>query len=215
MAISVTMNRLQNANAPQEDIIERSRVQLERAVNHPDFKQRILDAPYRETRFRDRRGRETDKSPEEIAAIILSGLERGTGEDGEIDLAIKLGNIAYPTVGLTVPGRLPFKTAYWFVDGCVRANDTVSPARHMIHEWLHVAGFVHLHHDGVRDDVPYLVGGIVRELLLSGPGFAGEAGFAAGAREDATMAWELDNATEEILLPMDEAPDDETEPDED
>ena len=209
MAISVILHRLQNANAPQRDILERSRAQLQRAVNHPDFKQRILDAPYRESRFRDRRGRITDKSPEEVAAIILGGLERGTGEDMEIDLAIKLANISYPMVGSTVPGRLPFRTAYWFVDGCVRANDTVSPARHMIHEWLHVAGFVHVHRDGVRDDVPYLVGDIVRQLL------SGQRGLVAGGWEDATMARELDNATEEILLPPDEAADDETEPGED
>jgi len=36
----------------------------------------------------------------------------------------------------------------------------------MIHQWLHVSGFVH---EGKKGDPPYVVGSIIRKILKSSP----------------------------------------------
>ena len=100
-----------------------------------------------------------------IYRCIRSGRERGTATDGEIDLAVRLAELPEGVVGETTPGKLPFRTARWFIQGCVEDDDVVSPACHFIHEWLHVAGFYHSPDNKARGDVSYLVGDIVRDLL--------------------------------------------------
>lgn len=139
---------------------------LSLAVNHPEFIPRVMSAPYKETLFKPVGQNAISKTPQEIADIIIQGLERGTAADGALDIAIrKARNFKRPKVGSSIPGKLPFRTAGWFISSATRKGDTVQPARHMIHEWLHVAGFVHKKNDGYRPDVAYLVGGIVRDIL--------------------------------------------------
>lgn len=141
---------------------------LERAINDPAFNDLVLEAKYKETRFKPSSARTVvRKTPAEILAIITGGIERGSTADGQISLKITRDDTIKPdVVGVTTTGRLPFRTAGWFIDAAVQSGDLVSPARHMIHEWLHVAGFVHKRNNGWRPDVAYLVGGIVRTILL-------------------------------------------------
>jgi hypothetical protein len=70
-----------------------------------------------------------------------------------------------PTVGSTTLGRNPVRTGYWFINAAAQRSDAVSVARHMMHEWLHIAGFYHYPNNSARGDVPYALGDLVREIL--------------------------------------------------
>lgn len=203
MPAKVTLHRVENANEPQTSILERACAAVRVAVNHPDFKKKVTNTVFPEALFRPKNGPVETKSSAEVARIILEGIERDQRpdaqgkHDAEIDVAIRLDNISRPTVGSTTPGRLPFRTAYWFVDQAVRRNDTISPARHIIHEWLHVAGFVHRRNDGPRRDVPYMVGDIVRQILRANNAFVDELN---QHKENPDLALELDSAVEELMI---------------
>ena len=182
MTILVTLHALEGADARQRSLATRSAAALQEAVNDPEFERRVGAAPYKATMFSDG-DRNWAVPPSEIYAYIRSGAERGTAPDGEIDLAVRLADLPEGVVGETTPGKLPFRTARWFLDGCVEDGDVVSPACHFIHEWLHVAGFYHSPDNKARGDVSYLVGDIVRDLLR-----------ARGHRMSARMARLLEEA---------------------
>ena len=191
--IKVSLNGITNAGPTQTAIAHQAAGLLEGALNHPSFERIVLTASYRKTRFRDGSGRSFSVSPGGVYELIASGTERNTEADTEIDLEVRLRKLRRGIVGSTRLGRLPFATAYWFINGCIRRNDPVSLASHFMHEWLHVCGFHHHPNNGAREDVPYVVAGIVREILKAQPyalvaeaaeGLAVEGGMAA-------LAWGL------------------------
>lgn len=182
--IKVTLHELIDAGPRQNALITQSCALLQTALNDPDFPTMVTGASYRETRFRDANGQSRSIPPAELAAFIAAGAERGTPGDQEIDLKIRLARLKRGVVGSTIPGQLPFRTAYWFINGCLAAEDAISPARHFIHEWLHVAGFYHYPGNSAREDVPYVVGDIIRQLL----------GRNKSLNESNTMAAALDQA---------------------
>ena len=164
MTIRVTLHDFAGADARQSALAARAAAALEEAVNDPGFEPRVRAAPYKACMFSDG-SRSWSVPPADVYGYIRSGAERGTAADREIDLAIVLADLPKGVVGETTPGKLPFRTARWFIDGCVEDGDVVSPACHFIHEWLHVAGFYHSPDNKARGDVSYLVGDIVRDLL--------------------------------------------------
>lgn len=188
MPVTVTIRSLKGFTDKEEQVFRKSGLLLQQAINHPDFEARVLQAKYTHLSYRPRNGPVVQKQPADIVAIIRAGLERGSSEDNDLDIAIsKDVDRQRPSVGGSYPGVLPWETAKWFIDLCVaRARpDTISPARHMIHEWLHVAGFVH---QGKKGDPPYVVGSIVRDILK-------EKGL-QDAHEDPESAQALDDAFE-------------------
>ena len=60
-----------------------------------------------------------------------------------------------------------------------------------MHEWLHVAGFIHFPNNSARDDVPYTLGKIVREILKEDQELV-------GTRESDRMSRLLDEAEEVV-----------------
>jgi hypothetical protein len=163
MAISVKLHEITNAGAKQRDIAGRACAALETALNHPDFKSRVESATYEETRWWDARGNSRSIPKAEIYGYVAYGLERDTPADQEIDIKVKLARMN--SVGSTIPGKLPFRTAYWFINECIETDDVASLAGHFFHEWLHVAGFHHYPDNSARNDVPYVLGQIVIDLL--------------------------------------------------
>lgn len=190
--ITVTLKSLEFANPAQEALVRQACEALQTAINHPRFVERLRSAKYKQARLKTAAGKTVHVKAEEVIGYIASGQEMGTAADQEIDLAIQLKPLKNGTVGSTTLGKLPFRTAYWFIDGCVEKNDVVSPARHFIHEWLHVVGFYHWPNNSAREDVPYVVGDIVRQVLTKDIGsFIGQ--------ESPAMARLLDEADEEVL----------------
>ncbi|WP_158621393.1 hypothetical protein [Corallococcus aberystwythensis] len=165
MTVKVTLHELMDAGPKQKSIAQRACVSLEEALNHPEFSARVAKAKYKETRFRDADGRTLSVPADKVHSYVVSGAERATPSDSEIDLKIQLDRIKVGVLGATTPGKLPFRTAYWFINDCIKTDDVASLASHFIHEWLHVAGFYHHPNNKARGDVPYEVGRIVRELI--------------------------------------------------
>lgn len=165
--MQVKLVQLDAAGPKQVEIVNRACVSLQEALNHEEIALRIANAHYKETRFRSADGVVASIQPEQIWGYIKSGRERGSAEDGVINVAVRLARKPDGILGSTTPGKLPWETAYWFVNTCLRNDDPISLARHFIHEWLHVAGFFHYPNNKARDDVPYNVGAIVETLLRS------------------------------------------------
>ena len=113
--------------------------------------------------FEDQNGRSFSVPPREVYNYIASGAEMGTISDSTIDIEVSLEE--RNDVGGTYPGRLPFYTAFWFIDECIEYDDHISLASHFIHEWLHVQGFYHHPDNSAREDVPYTVQKIVSDIL--------------------------------------------------
>lgn len=176
MAISVKLHEIKNAGPKQTDIAGRACAALETALNHPDFKRLVESATYEETRWWDAQGNSRSTPKAEIYGYVASGLERDTPADKEIDIKVKLARMS--SVGSTIPGKLPFRTAYWFINECIESDDVASLAGHFLHEWLHVAGFHHYPDNSARGDVPYVLGELVIELLGDREGFAASAAVA-------------------------------------
>lgn len=167
MPTKVTLKKISNNGPKQKAIAEQACALLEQAINHPNFKEMVESAKYRQTRFRDGEGRAFSVPVNEILNYITSGIERGTAEDQEIDIEVALMKLDGNPVGSTIPGKLPFFTSYWFINECLRKESgPANLARHFIHEWLHVSGFYHHPDNSARKDVPYNVGDIVVNLLL-------------------------------------------------
>lgn len=169
MPIIVKLHSLSHASAEEQALVQQACDLLQVAVNDPSFPLRVRAASYRQTRYRGHDGRSISVPRDQIFAYIQNGLERGTEADQEIDLAIEIVDKPAGIVGSTVPGKLPIYTARWFIEGCVRENDGISAARHLLHEWLHVVGFYHYPNNRARKDVPYNLGAIVRAILHEQP----------------------------------------------
>jgi hypothetical protein len=155
-------------DSPEDQIFVKARRILEQVVNDPRFKAGILQGGFRGSKYRYQDGTVEDKSPQQVWNIIRCGIERpvrsGLTPDRQIDLEVLLVPKTRPTVGSTFLGQLPIRTGYWFVNAAIANDDGVSLARHMMHEWMHVAGFFHYPSNSARGDVPYRVGELVKEI---------------------------------------------------
>lgn len=193
MAVTVALRSLNAAGPKQTTLIRRAVALLERAVNSEEFIPRVRAAGYRRTEFLNRDGTQITATVDQIVSVLQNGRERDTGNDGEIDLEISLADLRAPSpawpgvVGQTSTGHQPITTAYWFINGCLQHDDAISPARHFLHEWLHIAGFIHFPDNSARNDPPYLIGEIVQEILNS------EGSALVGGQSAEGRAW-LDSA---------------------
>lgn len=165
MATTVSI-RYANATANNyKDILEAAKKMLMQVMEHPDFAPRVKNATYSGGRqFKQSDGNVVKKTAEEILKIIQQGIERDTDADNDLDMQIRPYPHKRGVVGSAKLGGQPIKPAIWFLDRCQDNNDAISLARHLIHEWLHVAGFFHTGSGPDQDDVPYQVGDIVRSI---------------------------------------------------
>lgn len=169
MATRVKIIEILNADDRQENIVRMGGQIIEEVLKHEEkFRAEVEAADFSGgTSFRHRSGRVESKSADEVLEITLNGIERSTTGDGELDMRIELRPHKRGIVGTANLGNQPIKPAYWFVEQCARTDDGVSMARHLIHEWLHVAGFFHQSSGANQDDVPYEIGDIVRRIAKS------------------------------------------------
>ena len=164
-----------DATPAQSQLICFAETYLEQAVNNPRFEKRIkggiIDGvnvepiKFNETRFRTAAGQSLKKSPDQIWTIVQQGTERTNIGTNEINIHLDLVPKRRPTIGSTVLGKQPVRTGYWFVEEALKRSDGVSVARHLMHEWLHIAGFYHYPDNSARGDVPYELGNLVSEML--------------------------------------------------
>lgn len=165
MSIRVTLHKLENAGPKQTKITNEACQLLEQALNHVSFHQRVTESEFTASWQRVRGEGSSERTPEEIAQLILMGQEANTDADYEIDLHLRLKKLRSWVIGSTALGRLPITTNYKFINRWIRENDSASFAAHIMHEWMHVAGFYHKGGNGARGDVAYVIGGIVYDVI--------------------------------------------------
>jgi hypothetical protein len=205
MPITVTISAVENASQTQKDFILASGELLEKALrDEQSFADKIKRATYKQRKFRDKDGNVRDLEPDAIARLIVEGREPNqqgsTTPDRDIDLSVRLYPHKKGTVGSTRLRHQPVKPAFWFVDRCIASKDGVSMARHLMHEWLHVVGFFHYPNNSARDDVPYVVGEIVRKRLRDKSLFRGIAHLEEIGNENELTAYLWDESEEDLTF---------------
>mmetsp|Transcript_14892 Transcript_14892/g.26202 ORF Transcript_14892/g.26202 Transcript_14892/m.26202 type:complete len:195 (-) Transcript_14892:129-713(-) len=162
--IKVSLNRLVNVPETSEEakFIHKAVGALRHAINQPDFFGKLATADFPASRHLE--SKITTK--ERIREIIKNGLELGALPDQEIDLTIIIDDtIRNPVIGKTALYGDTIRTGRWFIAQCISRSDVISLAAHFMHEWLHLAGFYHKK-SGIQKDVAYIVGNIVRDVLM-------------------------------------------------
>jgi hypothetical protein len=168
MSIRVTLNKLESAGPKQTTFVNQACDLLEKALNHKEFMTRVRMAEYTASLQRVPGVGDVERSQQEVAQIILLGLESQTSADYEIDLHIRLRKFKpwqRYVVGETSLGRFPIMTNYRFINRWMDDGDAISLAAHIMHEWMHVAGFFHQGGNSARGDVAYVIGNIVHEVI--------------------------------------------------
>ena len=169
MSVEVQLHEVTGANAAEVQFIRESVGLLRRAVASPGFGASVRQADYAYTGWQSVLGKIREFTPDEIWERIVLGRECGKTADHTLDLAIALEDLdgpecAHPVIGRTRLGTLPIRSARWFVDRCMVAGDRVNMAAHLMHQWMHVSGFVHGHGTKGRD-VPSVLACLVRRAL--------------------------------------------------
>jgi hypothetical protein len=206
MPITVSISSVENANQTQQDFIMESGRLLAKALRDAEsFAAAVKAATYKQSKFKDSAGKVRDLNPDEIARLIIEGREpdqqgSSTQPDRDTDLKVRLYPHKKGTVGSTRLRNQPVKPAFWFVDRCIASKDGVSMARHLMHEWLHVVGFFHYPNNSARDDVPYVVGDIVRKRLKDKSLFRGDRRLEEIGTENELTAYLWEEGEEDLVF---------------
>jgi hypothetical protein len=153
---------------------------MQKSLNSEMFWHELRGAAYAATLFQGEDGAQSETPASEVLEAIRMGLERGTISDSEIDLQVHLGfsfrwrrrwrrRILPKVLGSTTPGGPTITTnGYYFLDALEspQGPDYADIASHWMHEWMHVAGFVHRRNRS-RGDVAYVVGNIMEDVVDS------------------------------------------------
>jgi len=143
-------------------------------LNDAGFIKELPNLRYSARSFRTVDGQSIEADTARVRQIVSTGRERYNSctaptprpdKDGQLDIDLVLVPKNRPTVGSTVLGKQPVRTGYWFVNAAAAVDNGVGIARHLMHEWLHIAGFFHAGGNKARGDVPYAVGDLVSRIL--------------------------------------------------
>jgi len=137
---------------------------LEEIVNHAEFEKKVKQTKFANPTRWDENRRYVKVTNDEILQIIKQGRERGTMDDNQINLMVALKQLSDRTVGSVRPGELLITTNISFFDRWTAASDYISLAAHWLHEWLHIAGFLHKSWLVNRRDISYAIGRIAVEI---------------------------------------------------
>ncbi len=134
------------------------------------FLNAVAQETYSASNYVDNEGRRSFVEPERIAEIIKTGQERDTSPDNILHLRIRLR--AYAVCNrftckmgyVNPPSPIITTNLNWINKQRIRRTrklDPVSVGSHWLHEWMHVAGFIHVGRVD-RNDVAYKVGTLFR-----------------------------------------------------
>lgn len=153
-----------DGTAEQQSLAESCAKILEEIINQVKFTEKVKLTKFASPTRWNENGRYVKVSNDEIIQIIKQGRERGTMADNQINLMVALKQLRDRTVGAVKPGELLITTNISFFDRWTEKSDFVSLAAHWLHEWLHVAGFLHKSRFVNRKDISYAIGRITVEI---------------------------------------------------
>lgn len=171
MTVDVQLHEITGATDAEERFIRDSVILLRKAVSSPGFGGSVRQAEYGFTGWQSLHGAVKEMDGAAIWDRIVHGRECGMTADHALDIAISVEDMDgpesdRPVIGRTRLGTLPIRTARWFVALCMDASDRVNMAAHLMHQWMHVSGFVH-GRDHTGHDAPSVVAKLVRRALES------------------------------------------------
>jgi hypothetical protein len=196
-------------------VAERARELLQQVIRQPSFADKVQKAAYPGGRFfRNVKGVVTQPTAGEVLDIIKKGIERGSSGtvDNKIEIVLQPKPQPKGVVGSTRLGSNPVRTATWFMHQVAEKQDATSLARHLLHEWMHVAGFFHRGQGPNQKDVPYVIGDIVRDIAQNElkPRLVADKSNALNTymEEDALAVFMLEEAGDDVdyYAPSDDAP---------
>lgn len=174
MSVDVQLHEISRANEGEEKFLRESVVLLRKAVSSPGFGGSVRQADYGFTGWQGLHGTLRERTPDEIWDRIVMGRECGKTADHTLDISIAVEDMdgpetGHPVIGRTRLGTLPIRTARWFLARCIASGDRVNMAAHLMHQWMHVSGFVH-GKANTGHDAPSVLARLVRRALESDHG---------------------------------------------
>ena len=163
MSVDVQLHAVIGASEVEERFVKDSVLLLREAVSGPGFGASVRQATYGYTGWCGL-GETREMTGGQIWERIVTGRECGSTADHALDLSLEI--VAMDQIGRTSLGTLPIYTSRWFFERCVEAGDRVNFAAHLMHQWMHVSGFVH-GPDNRGHDAPSVLARLVRRALES------------------------------------------------
>ncbi|GGD67977.1 hypothetical protein [Croceicoccus mobilis] len=169
MSVSVILHEITGASDAEQEFIRKAVGMLRTAVQTPGFGSSVRQAEYSSASWQGKHGGLRELDGDAIWERIAQGRECGQCADHTLDLAIEVADLPGPDsgnalIGSTRLGTLPIRSARWFLQRCMDRGDLVNYAAHIMHQWMHVSGFVH-RRDGEGKDAPSVVARLVRRTL--------------------------------------------------
>lgn len=170
MSVGVIIHEIAEANEAERAFLRSAGNLLREAVSMPGFGASVRQSEYGSTKWRSRHGSVKELDGEEIWDRIHLGRESGHTGDHTLNLKIEIVDLPGPDdgkaiIGATELGNLPIRVARWFVEHCMLAGDRVNMAAHLMHQWMHVSGFVHPEDGHAPTDAPVVIARLVRRAL--------------------------------------------------
>lgn len=163
MSVDVQLHAVSGGAEPEVRFLKDSMLLLRQAVSSPGFGASVRNTAYGYTGWRGLT--ETrEMTGEEIWDRIVMGRECGSTADHTLDLSVAI--VEMEGIGETQLGAPPIRTARWFLEKCMQSGDRVNMAAHLMHQWMHVSGFVHSPYN-IGHDAPSIVAMLVRRALES------------------------------------------------
>ncbi|MBB3991596.1 hypothetical protein [Croceicoccus naphthovorans] len=171
MTVDVCLHEVTGATEAEDRFIRDSVVLLRTAVSSAGFGASVRNADYGFSGWQSLHGGVRDMDGDAIWERIVHGRECGKTADHTLDISVSVEDLETPESGHAVIGRtrlgtLPIRSARWFVAQCMDAGDRVNMAAHLMHQWMHVSGFVHAP-ENTGQDAPSVLARLVRRALES------------------------------------------------
>ncbi|MDR7104072.1 hypothetical protein [Croceicoccus sp. BE223] len=161
MSVDVQLRAITGASEAEERFLKDSMLLLRTAVSGSGFGASVRNALYGYTGWSGL-AETREMSGEEIWDRIVMGRECGSTGDHTLDLSVEI--VDMEGIGETRLGTPPIRMARWFLDKCIESGDRVNMAALLMHQWMHVSGFVHSPHN-IGHDAPSIVAMLVRRAL--------------------------------------------------
>ncbi len=162
---TITVNFLEGFNETEKKKASKSINLLENIINTQEFKEAVLKVPsFSKNKIKRKTGNKK-YSNQEILDLILSGEDLKNPADNIINLNLDLYNGEKNEIGHTNMNTLTIST----YQGYFNKKDIKLYAAHLLHEYMHIIGFIHGRFDifGKRyKTVPYRIGKLTYSLLL-------------------------------------------------
>ncbi|MBI2723336.1 MAG: hypothetical protein HYX39_14275 [Bacteroidetes bacterium] len=161
----VILNSLTNATQEQTKFAGEAILRLKAIVNDPQFLKAVLTKRYTDNLFKTDSDQIISATNEQIVNSIVQGKEYKTKANNIIDLKIAFDEFKNDNVigGSTPPDPL-ITTNLYYIRLWMKTDDSLSLAAHWMHEWLHVAGYLHRRMKPDFNDAVYQIGELFIEF---------------------------------------------------